>query len=204
MAEYKLQYFNMMGRAEPARLIFAYAGVQYVDERIEKPSWPEIKPTTPHGKLPVLYVDGKPLAQSRVIERYLAKVFGLGGENEWETAKMEELVACVEDFLIEIQPWFKEQDNAKKVEIFKNLIETTIIPFITAFENILQTNGTGYFVGDKISYADLAIFHIFWFMNSKILPGALRKYPKLHEFVEKISTIDSIKEWISSRPKTEA
>lgn len=43
MMEYKLQYFNMMGRAEPARLIFAYAGVQYTDERVEKSAWPEIK-----------------------------------------------------------------------------------------------------------------------------------------------------------------
>uniref|UniRef100_A0A8R1HW89 glutathione transferase n=2 Tax=Caenorhabditis japonica TaxID=281687 RepID=A0A8R1HW89_CAEJA len=204
MTEYKLQYFNMMGHAEPARLIFAYAGVQYEDERVEKSAWPKTKPTTPHGQLPVLYVDGKPLSQSRVIERYLAKAFGLAGENDWEMAKMDELVACVEDFLIEIHPWFKEQDNAKKVEIFKKLIDSTIIPFITAFETILVTNGTGYFVGDKISFADLAIFHIFWFMNSKILPGALRKYPKLLEFVDKIAAIDTIKSWINSRPKTEA
>ncbi|CAB3399268.1 unnamed protein product [Caenorhabditis bovis] len=204
MTEYKLVYFNMMGRAEPARLIFAYAGVKYKDERIEKAAWPEIKPTTPHGQLPVLHVDGKQLAQSRTIERYLAKTFGLAGDNDWDAAKMDELVACVEDFLIQIQPWFKEQDNAKKVEIFKELIETTIIPFITAFEALLQANGTGYFIGDKLSYADLAIFHIFWFMNTKILPGALRKYPSLNEFVEKIATIDSIKNWIATRPKTEA
>ncbi|CAL2049796.1 hypothetical protein CAEBREN_15068 [Caenorhabditis brenneri] len=203
MSEYKLQYFNIMGRAEPARLIFAYAGVQYVDERVDKAQWPEIKKTTPHGQLPVLFVDGKQLAQSRAIERYLGKTFGIAGENDWETAKMDELVSCVEDFLIEINPWFKEQDNAKKVEIFKSLCETSIIPFMTAFEAILNGSGAEFFVSDKISYADLAIFHIFWFMNSKILPGSLRRFPKLYEFVEKISAIDSIKSWIAARPKTE-
>ncbi|CAI5454600.1 unnamed protein product [Caenorhabditis angaria] len=194
----------MMGRAEPARLIFAYAGVNFTDERIEKSEWPALKSTTPHGQLPVLHVDGKQLAQSRVIERFLAKKLGLSGDNEWETAKMDELVACVEDFLIQIAPWFKEQEQAKKVEIFRSLIDTTIIPFISAFENLLISNGTGYFVGDKISYADLAIFHIFWFMNTKILPGSLRKYPKLLEFVDKIANIDNIKKWIAQRPKTEA
>lgn len=46
MTEYKLQYFNMMGRAEPTRLIFAYAGVQFKDDRIDKSEWPEIKACT--------------------------------------------------------------------------------------------------------------------------------------------------------------
>ncbi|CAD6190547.1 unnamed protein product [Caenorhabditis auriculariae] len=204
MPEYKLTYFNMMGRAEPARLIFAYAGVAFVDERIERRDWPNMKPNMPHGQLPVLHVDGKRLAQSRTIERYLAKVFGLDGQDEWETAKMDELVSAVEDLLNHINPWFKEQDNAKKVEIFKALCDSEILPFIARFEALLLENKTGYFVGDTLSYADLAIFHIFWFLNTKILPGSLRKYPKLHEFVERTAAIPRIKQWMAKRPRTEA
>ena len=33
MAEYKLYYFNSRGLAEPIRIIFAYAGVKYEDNR---------------------------------------------------------------------------------------------------------------------------------------------------------------------------
>lgn len=143
---------------------------------------------------------------------------------------MEELVSCVDDLLIKMNPWFTEQDNAKKVEtttpcenhliqveIFRSLCETEIVPFLSRFEGLLTENDTGYFVGDKVwgnhyeamtqfqlSYADLAIFHIFWFMNHKILPGALRKYAKLDEFVTRISDIPNIKKWIETRPKTEA
>ena len=41
---YKLIYFNARGRAEHIRYIFAYAGVDYVDERISKDrNWPELK-----------------------------------------------------------------------------------------------------------------------------------------------------------------
>ena len=40
---YKLIYFNARGRAEHIRYIFAYAGVDYVDERIPKERWPELK-----------------------------------------------------------------------------------------------------------------------------------------------------------------
>uniref|UniRef100_A0A1I8A120 GST N-terminal domain-containing protein n=1 Tax=Steinernema glaseri TaxID=37863 RepID=A0A1I8A120_9BILA len=41
--QYKLTYFNAMGRAEPTRMLFAYSGVDYKDERIEKEQWPAMK-----------------------------------------------------------------------------------------------------------------------------------------------------------------
>lgn len=40
---YKLIYFNARGRAEHIRYIFAYAGIDYVDERIPNDRWPELK-----------------------------------------------------------------------------------------------------------------------------------------------------------------
>lgn len=43
MPSYKLTYFNGKGRAEVTRLIFAQAGVEYEDVRIEIPDWPKYK-----------------------------------------------------------------------------------------------------------------------------------------------------------------
>ena len=43
MPEYKLTYFNLRGRAELSRLIFAYAGQKFQDVRIEREQWPELK-----------------------------------------------------------------------------------------------------------------------------------------------------------------
>jgi len=43
MPSYKLYYFNVKGRAEPSRLLFAYAGVEYEDVRVESKDWPSLK-----------------------------------------------------------------------------------------------------------------------------------------------------------------
>ncbi len=41
--KYTLHYFNVRGRGEFIRLIFAAAGVQYEDHRIEQADWPALK-----------------------------------------------------------------------------------------------------------------------------------------------------------------
>ena len=61
MSSYKL---NLKGRGEVIRFIFAQAGIEYEDKRIDKKDWPQLKPTTPTGMLPVLEVDGKQLASN--------------------------------------------------------------------------------------------------------------------------------------------
>ena len=54
MPSYKLYYFNLRGRAELARLIFAYAGVEYEDVRFDRNTeWPTIyKNKMPFGQCP--------------------------------------------------------------------------------------------------------------------------------------------------------
>ena len=48
MPNYKLLYFNMRGRAEIIRYIFAYLDIKYEDHRIEQADWPKIKPSKCH------------------------------------------------------------------------------------------------------------------------------------------------------------
>nr|XP_048703085.1 hematopoietic prostaglandin D synthase isoform X2 [Caretta caretta] len=45
MPHYKLTYFNLRGRAEIIRYLFAFSGIKYEDHRIEQADWPKIKPS---------------------------------------------------------------------------------------------------------------------------------------------------------------
>ena len=45
MPQYKLTYFNVRGRGELIRLVFAYADQEYEDFRFEMAQWPEFKPS---------------------------------------------------------------------------------------------------------------------------------------------------------------
>merc|ERR1712098_756442 len=69
--EVKLTYFNLRARGEPSRLLLAYGGIKYEDERIAPPwdadsTWSTLKPTTPFGQLPVLKWDGVELSIRRL------------------------------------------------------------------------------------------------------------------------------------------
>lgn len=54
-------------------------------------------PGTPFGMLPVLEIDGKPMAQSNAVARYLAKQYGLAGKDEWESLQCDVLVDTLGD-----------------------------------------------------------------------------------------------------------
>ena len=51
----------------------------------------------PYGMLPVLEIDGKPIAQSNAVARYLARKHNLTGRNEWEAMMCDVLVDTLGD-----------------------------------------------------------------------------------------------------------
>lgn len=60
----------------------------------------------PFGQVPVLEVDGKMLAQSHSIARYLARKHGLAGKDAWEESQADMYADCIID-LINGKSFFK-------------------------------------------------------------------------------------------------
>jgi glutathione S-transferase len=202
--QYKLIYFNGRGRAEPARLIFAYAGVNYNDHRLEGAEWPALKSKTPFGQLPILDIDnGKVvLSQSKAIARYLGNEFNLVPKDHIQAAKADMYVDGYDDVQKHFVPWFQEKDPAKKKELWQKLETEHIAPFLKMYEKFLVDNGTGYFVSNSVTWADLFLFdalHKTKTTSAHLFEG----HPKLKEFVDKIEKEPKIHAWIEKRPKSD-
>ncbi|HEY7740791.1 MAG TPA: glutathione S-transferase N-terminal domain-containing protein, partial [Steroidobacteraceae bacterium] len=73
-----LTYFDFDGsRGETARLTMHVGGLAFEDRRIARQDWAAMRDQFPFQALPVLEVDGKVIAQSNTINRYLGKLAGL-------------------------------------------------------------------------------------------------------------------------------
>ncbi|KAG8223843.1 hypothetical protein J437_LFUL007864 [Ladona fulva] len=201
---YKLTYFPIMGLAEPIRFLFAYGGVEYEDHRFNPDDWPRLKPTTPFGKVPILEVDGKVVHQSIAIQRYLAKEFQLTGKDDWEDLHCDMIVDTMTDFRMQVVGFFHEKDERKKEEMRKILINDTMPFYLKRFDEIVGKN-SGYFVGGKLTWADLHIISILDFLQSYMKMTFLDDgtYPNLKIVKDHVMDVPSIKSWVERRPKTE-
>ena len=97
MALYKLTYFDAAtSRGEECRLALHVAGLPFEDERLNGDQWAARKASTPFGALPVLAIDGRQLAQSNAILRFIGSQHGLHPAEPFEAALHESLMCAVE------------------------------------------------------------------------------------------------------------
>jgi glutathione S-transferase len=97
MPKYVLHYFNGRGRAEVARILFQYAGIEFTDVRVS--DWPAPKALAPLGQLPYLEIDDVKLPQSLAIQRFLAREAKLVGKNNLEEAQADAVVdTCIDGY----------------------------------------------------------------------------------------------------------
>jgi len=202
MSDIKLVYFNVKGRAETARLVLAYAGVQYEDKRIEGAEMAALKPTLPFGQLPVLEYKGTTICQSMTIARFLANEFGLAGDTPIEKAQVDEVVDSISDFQNALYATHFEKDEKLKEEKQKKVMEETIPNTLSNLEKILQKRGGQYFVGNKVTWAEMHFYQIMEIVLGQN-SGALDAFPKLKSLNERIKLIPNIKKWLEERPATD-
>ncbi|XP_064795165.1 hematopoietic prostaglandin D synthase-like isoform X2 [Oncorhynchus masou masou] len=216
MTSYKLTYFNMRGRAELPRYIFAYAGIAFEDRRVEWRDWPSIK----KRKLPVLEVNGLPLTQSLAIARFLAKEAGLVGNSRLAEAQADALVDTLNDFTLLI-PW-REDNPQIKTQKIDMLFQSHAPKLLDHLQ--CHLGDRKWLVGDsnkekhrqtdrkresrdrlhnrEETWADLYC-HVCFTTFSVLRPGFADHHPALCGLTDRVEAIPNIAKWIQCRPTTE-
>ncbi|EFX82688.1 prostaglandin D2 synthase-like protein [Daphnia pulex] len=196
---YKLIYSNARGRADLARLILHCAGVPFEDIHCGHSDWPSIKQDTSFRQVPILEVDGVHLEshQSNAVARYLARQHGLAGQNQWEETRADMIVDCMCYLHAGMCPITREKNMEKQQELFDEINQEMIQPHAEVIEQLLINNGSGYLVGNALTWADLAYYAYFTTPIMELFGGqVLEDHPHLRQLVKHIGDIPTIKKYI--------
>ncbi|KAK9765868.1 hypothetical protein K7432_005452 [Basidiobolus ranarum] len=194
-SRYELYYWPATGRGEAIRLLLQYGKANWSERH--PTNWPEEKPNTPFGCLPVLIEhreDGSEfqLAESHSIERYLARKFDLIGSNEREAALIDSFAEGWANLMNDmVQSHFGKTDEAK--EAGKEQFKKSSSEIIQYHEKQLKKNGNGYYFGNKLSLVDILAYNTLQSLKgvgSKVF-DEVSSFKKLIENVESDSVIGS-------------
>jgi len=198
----KLTYFDGRGRGEVARQILAYSGQPWEDDRISFAEWPELKPKTPLGTLPVLEYDGMKLSQSVTVCRFLAEEFGIAGKTNREKAMANMIVDTIVDVQIECFKNAFEKDpieNKKQKDKLEKETFPSLLKKLLAFK---QQSSGAYFVGNDLTWADifLAAFLDQWLAMYHV--DGISRFSLLTDLKNKVNECPAIKAYLAKRKDT--
>lgn len=217
----KLRYFDGRGVAETARMLFALAGEDFEDARypisfgtpgdfstIKRDEFDADKAAGKMdigmGKVPVLEIgDSFAIPQSKAIERYLAKKFGMMGSTPEEEAWVDSIAEHVRDIsdTFNRKGLFFMKDQEKKAELTKEWYDKELPEFLGKLEKALP-GSSGFAVGSKMSYADVVIFKLLKDTYQDDVASAYSDCPKLKAIVDAVGKEAGLQKWIEERPKT--
>ncbi|MGB5256143.1 MAG: glutathione S-transferase family protein [Woeseiaceae bacterium] len=156
MAHYKLTYFDFGGRAEPIRIAFHAAGIEFEDNRLSFPEFGELRSTLRFNSVPVLEIDGAAVTQSNGILRYIGKAAGLYPEDDLQALYCDEAMGAIEDLLHYTVQTFGLEGEALKAARLK-LVDGWLSTYIKGLAELLQRGGGEYFADKRLTVADLKV-----------------------------------------------
>jgi len=142
---------------------------------------------------------GFQIAQSVAIARYLARIGNLLPSNAEDAAIADMIVDGVSDWKnAGYNAWFAPQEE--KEQKLKDFRDVKCPFFLDKFEALLQNGGSEFFVGGKLSWADLAVFECLESFDHLV---GVDKHPLLAKLRATVEARPNIKKYLSDphRPK---
>ncbi|KAI8810308.1 hypothetical protein BJ742DRAFT_801351 [Cladochytrium replicatum] len=210
MVHYSLYYYQEQARAEVVRLILAYSGAEWSNRFAN--DWPAEKPLTPFNQIPVLTEtddDGSvlTLAQTRAIERYLARKYGLLGSTPKESALIESIQESYVDLYAQFRAYRRAPADQKE-QVLRTFKDTQLAKFIENHKKFIKIHGKAghFYIGDKVSLADLHALQAIQGINA-YLPGLLTEemFPELFAVYRKVLEVsERVREYVESPDRVPA
>lgn len=225
---FRLTYFDAKGSAEISRILFKIGNIEFIDNRLAiHTSSADPADTSAYSyrklngdfavnmdRLPVLEVDEDlVLGQSQSIERYIAAKCNLLGNNDEERAMIDCIAENVRDIKEkyatirrnvhksghennhESDKWFKEGGGLQE---WLDKLEKSLPPTASV---------DSYSVGNKLSLADISIWHLLHdhFHHQLDVVRRLERSSKrcrLTHIAAKVAEESAVMTWVAGRPDT--
>ncbi|XP_026318450.1 glutathione S-transferase 2-like [Hyposmocoma kahamanoa] len=196
-------YFPVKALGESNRLLLAYGGQEFEDRRVAMEQWPDFKPKTPFGQMPVLEIDGKKYAQSFAIARYLGRKYGLTGDNIEEDFEIDQNVDFVNDLRAKAASVkYETNEEAKKQKHEENM--KTHYPFMLKTLNDIIVKNKGHLALGKLTWGDFVFAGMYDYLKVMLqMPDLDSKYPAFKQLVDKVLSLPKVKEYVAKAPITE-
>ncbi|XP_064415736.1 glutathione S-transferase P isoform X2 [Latimeria chalumnae] len=184
------------------KMLMADQGIDFKQELMDSEKW--LSPASPKstcafGQLPKFQDGDFTLFQSNSMLRYLARAHDLYGANRHEAALIDMLNDGVEDLRLKyIRLIYNDYDTGKA-----KYVDEVLPGELKYFEQLLLKNngGKGFFVGNKISYADYNLLDLL--LNHQVLsPNCLKDFPLLSSYVQRLSAHPQLKAYLESEEHT--
>ena len=195
-------------RAEVLRVSLYISGTPFEDVRISREEFINMIKTgfLPNGKkvpfhqLPVIEVDGQIIGQTGAIARYCGKVSNLYAQDILEAAKIDQIIDAATDITNLVSPTIREKNEQKKIEDRKTLTNKLLPRWFKYLENLLSDENSDWFVKNKMTIADIAMWRLIGWLTSGIIDGIpttiINDFPKLKNVHHNVHHHPRVKEWM--------
>jgi len=196
-------------RAEVMRVSLFMGNIPFEDVRISKEEFREVILTgklrsgmaVPFHQLPVLEIDGKIIGQTGGIARLCGKLSNLYPKDNILAAQVDQIIDTATDITNLISPTVGEKNEKIKINMRKKLAHKLLPRWLNYLEQILNENkDTIWFVDNRISIADIAIWRLLGWMKSGILEGIpsdiTESYIKLNNIHTEVHKHPKVQEWM--------
>ncbi|KAJ8023065.1 S-crystallin 3 [Holothuria leucospilota] len=198
MTGYKLYYARARGEVKIIQLIFAAAGRNYEDIQLNDDDLKTFAKDygIPATAFPLLqFGDNEFLCFTEVISRSLAREFGLVPKDNRQHSAVDFVCELVEH-LAQLTGIYQATANQRAKEDSKNRIHE-ILHLLAGVLKKLKGQGA-FFLGDKISMADLSFFLWSGFVTS-VIPDVMPNHPTLQTLVDHVKSNANVSKWLTSK-----